>query len=126
MFQIGDRRSNQFKPSEVSGMKESYSEGVASHAGLGSYAGIRESAGGTLIEVRAGRVLSREIATNRGADVFAENGRQHRLQRTPMLQENPARSKTPSMHGNILNGNWEIPPSSAKADRIRKPKGASR
>ena len=85
-------------------MKESYSEGMANHTGLGSYAGIRKDAGGTLIEVRAGRVLSREIAKNRGADVVMTNGRQNRLQRTPMLQENPARSKTPSMHGNILNG----------------------
>jgi hypothetical protein len=107
-------------------MKESYSEGMASHAGLGSYAGIRKSAGGTLIEGRAGRVLSREIAQNRGADVVAESGRQYRLQREPMLQKNPARSKTPSMHGNTRNGNWEIPPLSAKADRIGKPKGKRR
>ena len=42
-------------------MKESYSEGLANHAGLRSYAGIRKCAGGTLIEVRAGRVLSREM-----------------------------------------------------------------
>jgi hypothetical protein len=104
----------------MSGMKESYSEGMASHAGLRSYAGIRESEGGTLIEVRAGRVSSREIARNRGADVVATNGRQHQEQRTPMLQKNPARSKTPSMHGNIRNGNWEIPRSSAKADRVGK------
>lgn len=103
-------------------MKESYSEGMASHTGLGSYAGSRESAGGTLIEVRAGRVLSREIARNRGADVVATTGRQHRLQRGPMLQESPARSKAPSMHGNTPIGNGEIPRSSAKADRIGKPK----
>ena len=101
-------------------MKESYSEGMASHTGLGSYAGIRKSAGGTLIEVRAGRVLSREIAKNRGADVVATNGRQNRLQRKPMLQKNPARSKTPGMHGNSLSGNWEIPRTSAKADRVGK------
>lgn len=123
---IAERRSNQFKPSEVSGMKESYSEGLASHAGPGSYAGIRESVGGTLIGVRAGRVLSREIAQNRGADAVAVSGRQHRMQRTPMLQENPARSKTPSMHGNTLKGNWESPRSSAKADRIEKSKDKSR
>ena len=107
-------------------MKESYSEGMASHTGLGSYAGIRKSAGGTLIEVRAGRVLSREIAKNRGADVVATNGRQNRLQRKPMLQKNPARSKTPSMHGNILIGNWEIPRTSAKADRVGKSKDMRR
>jgi hypothetical protein len=107
-------------------MKESYSEGMASHTGLGSYAGIRKSAGGTLIEIRAGRVLSREIAKNRGADVVATSGRQNRLQRKPMLQKNPARSETPSMHGNILIGNWEIPRTSAKADRIGKSKDIQR
>ena len=108
-------------------MKESYGEGLANYTGLGSYAGIRESAGGTLIEVRAGWVLSREMATqNPGADVVMSNGRQHRLQRPPMLQENPARSKTPSMHGNIPTGDWEIPRSSAKADRTGKSKDEHR
>ena len=107
-------------------MRESYSEGMTSHTGLRSYAGIRESVGGTLIEVRAGRVLSREIAQNRGADAVAVSGRRNRVQRKPMLQENPARSKTPSMHGNILKGNWEIPRLSAKADRIGKSKDARR
>ena len=107
-------------------MKESYSEGMASHTGLGSYAGGREIVGGTLIEVRAGRVLSREIAQQRGADAVAESGRQNQVQRMLMLQENPARSKTPSMHGNILEGNWEIPSSSVKADRIGKSKDARR
>jgi hypothetical protein len=108
-------------------MKESYSEGLANHTGLGSYAGAREGAGGTLIEVHAGRVLSREIvARNRDADDVLECGRQHRLQRTLTLQENPARSETPGMHGNIRKGDWEIPPSSARADRIGKSKDARR
>jgi hypothetical protein len=108
-------------------MKESYSEGLANRAGLGSYAGIREDAGGTLIEVRAGWVLSREMATqNQGADAVMRRGRQHRLQRMPMLQKNPARSKTPCMHGNILVGDWEIPRSSAQADRVGKSKDARR
>ena len=107
-------------------MKESYSEGMANHAGLGSYAGIRKGAGGTLIEVRAGRVSSREIAINRGADVVSKSGRQNRLQRRPMLQKNPARSKTPSTHGNILDGNWEIPRLSVQAGRIGKSKDARR
>jgi hypothetical protein len=108
-------------------MKESYSEGLATHTGLGSYAGIRKGAGGTLIEVRAGRVLSHEITQeNRGADGVLKHGRQYRLQRTLKLQANPARSETPSMHGNNLNGNWEIPRSSAKADRIGKSEDARR
>jgi len=34
------------------------------------------------------------------------------------VQSNLARSKTPNMHGNISNGDWEIPRLSAKADRI--------
>jgi hypothetical protein len=108
-------------------MKESYSEGLANHTGLGSYAGSREEVGGTLKEVRAGRVSSREItAQNQGADVVVKNGRQHRLQRRPMLQENPARSKTPGMHGNILNGDREIPRLSARADRVGKSKDKRR
>ena len=64
-------------------MKESYSEGVANHTGLGSYAGIRKGVGGTLIEVRAGRVLSREMTQkNQGADGVLTSGRQYRLQRS--------------------------------------------
>ena len=108
-------------------MEESYSEGIANHTGLGSYAGIRKDVGGTLIEVRAGRVLSREmVATNRSADDVIEDGRQHRLQRMLRLQEDSARSETPGMHGNIRNGDWEIPPSSAKADRVGKSKDEHR
>jgi hypothetical protein len=107
-------------------MKESYSEGVAHHAGLGSYADVREDGGGTLIEVRTGRVMSREIWLNRGADAVAESGRQNQLQREPMLQMNPARSKTPSMYGNTLEGNGEIPLSAAKGDRIGKSEDARR
>ena len=109
-------------------MKESYSEGMASHTGLRSYAGIRKDEGGTLIEVRAGRVSSREISQgDGGADVVSKGGRRDRMQRKPMLQKNPPRSKTPSMHGNILEGYWEIPSSSAtSADRIGKSKDRSR
>jgi|SRR5688572_1250861 len=108
-------------------MKESYSEGIANRTGLRSYAGIRKGEGGTLIEEHAGRVLSREMSQeNQGADVVLEHGRQHRLQRRLMLQKDPARSETPGMHGNILNGNWEIPRLPAKADRIGKSKDTRR
>ena len=108
-------------------MKESYSEGMANHTGLRSYAGVRKGVGGTLTEVRAGWVLSREMATqNQGADAVMPSGRQHRLRRTPMLQKNPARSKTPNMHGNILIGDWEIPRLSVKADRVGKSKDEHR
>ena len=108
-------------------MKESYSEGIANHAGLGSYAGIRKSVGGTLIEENAGRVLSREMTQkNQGADGVLMAGRQHRLQRRLMLQKDPARSETPGMHGNILNGNGEIPRLPAKAGRIGKSRDTRR
>jgi hypothetical protein len=108
-------------------MKESYSEGVANHTGLGSYAGIRKGEGGTLIEGRAGRVLSREMTQkNQGADGVLTSGRQYRMQRKLKLQKDPARSETPGMHGNILNGDWESPWLAAQAVRIGKSKDARR
>jgi len=45
-------------------MKESYSEGVASHTGPESCAGVREGLGEALTGERAGRVWSREILLN--------------------------------------------------------------
>ena len=108
-------------------MKESYSEGVANHTGLGSYAGIRKGVGGTLIEVRAGRVLSREMSQkNQGADGVLESGRQYRLQRKLMLQKDPARSEPPGMHGNILHGDREIPGLPVQAGRVGKSKDTRR
>ena len=108
-------------------MKESYSEGIANHTGLGSYAGIRKGEGGTLIEVRAGRVLSREMSQkNQGADGVLVSGRQYRLQRKLMLRKDPAMSETPGMHGNTVNGDWEIPWSPAQAGRVGKSKDTRR
>jgi len=111
----------------MSGMKESYSEGIANHAGPGSYAGIRKGEGGTLIGVHAGRVLSHEMSQkNQGADVVLGYGRQYRLQGKLKLQQDPAGSETPGMHGNILKEDWEIRWSSAQADRIGKSKDIRR
>ena len=108
-------------------MKESYSQGIANHAGLGSYAGTRKGAGGTLIEVRAGRVLSREMSQkNQGADGVLVSGRQHLLQRKLKLQKDPARSETPGMHGNTVIGDWEIPWLAAQAVRVGKSKDTRR
>ena len=75
-------------------MKESYGEGVANHIGLGSYAGVCKGVGGTLIEERTGRVLSREMS-NQGADAVAECGRRNDPQREGKRREGPARSETP-------------------------------
>jgi hypothetical protein len=108
-------------------MKESYSEGVANHTGLGSYAGICKGAGGTLIEVQAGRVLSREMSQiDQGADGVLESGRQYHLQRKLMVQKDPARSETPGMLGNTVIGDWEIPGLPAQAGRVRKSKDIRR
>ena len=58
--------------------------------------------------VQAG-LLSREIPEVRGADVVGTGGRQHRRLRYCELPAGPARSKNPSMHGNSMRENREIP-----------------
>ena len=117
-------------------MKESYGEGVATHAGPESCAAARKDRGEALTGVRAGRVLSREMHAPlrkwwvlRGADVLESDGRPHSARRHREARRDPARSETPSMHGTILHGNREIPrPSGAKgaADRIGKSKDTRR
>jgi hypothetical protein len=108
-------------------MKESYSEDLANHTGLGSYADARKDIGGTLIGVRTGWVLSREIFMERDADAFRPDGRRNNPQRQGERRRGPARSETPDMYGNTRRGDWEIPWSSAKAaDRVGKPEGAHR
>ena len=108
-------------------MKESYSEGVANHAGLGSYAGIRKGGGGTLIEVRAGRVLSREMNIERDADPVGERGRSQPLSRIGKAKRYPARSETPGMHGSNLRENREIlRPPTKRVGRIEKSKDVRR
>ena len=47
-------------------MKESYGEGVATHAGPESCVDVREGGGEALTGARAGRVLSREITHRSG------------------------------------------------------------
>jgi hypothetical protein len=116
-------------------MKESYSEGPASHTGPESCIGARKGAGEALTGVRAGRVLSREIhAPPRGgllwgADAVEKGGRRNSWRRNGETLRDPARSETPSMYGRTSRGNREIPRSSAAArcaDRIGKSKDARR
>jgi hypothetical protein len=57
-------------------MKESYSEGLASHTDPESCEGTREEVGEALTGARAGRVLSRENEL-RGADGVRWTGRPH-------------------------------------------------
>ncbi len=116
-------------------MKESYSEGLASHTAPESCIGARKSAGEALTGVRAGRVLSREIHAPpqggllRGADVLEIGGRRNRRYREGEISQDLARSETPSMYGRTSRGNREIPPSSVTArcaERIGKLQDARR
>jgi len=90
-------------------MKESYSEGVASHTGPESCLCIREGVWEALTGESAGRVLSRERNRLRGADGVVMFGRQHRARRYRETCGDPARSETPCTHRNTLRGTREVP-----------------
>jgi len=115
-------------------MKESYVEGLATHDGPESCAVGGNTVGEALTGVRAGRVLSREIDAPlrrvlRGADAVERGGRPHPTHREREVRRDPARSETPSTHGNTSHGNREIPRSSAArgaSDRVGKSKDDSR
>jgi len=113
-------------------MKVSHAEGPATHSGPESCAGAGDCAGEALTGESAGWVSSREIHAPRkrvlrGADAVEEGGRQNRARRHREVRQDPARSKTPRMHGSTSHGNREIPRLSAAigaAERIRNPKGS--
>ena len=92
-------------------MKEPYGEGLASHTGPESCAGVREGAGEALTGAPAGRVLSHEIPQHPGADaVHAVRKATPVVSNLSQRRQDPARSKTPCMLGNSWRRNWEIPP----------------
>src|SRR5271154_5210702 len=99
-------------------MKVLYIEGLANHSGSESCIGARKVAGEALTGERAGWVLSCEINAPpqggllRGADVLEIGGRQNQRRRYGETLLDPARSKTPRMHGGTLFGNREIPSAS--------------
>ena len=111
-------------------MRESYTEGVATHGGPESCVDSRKGADEALTGVRPGWVLSREIADMlRGADALAGSGRQQLARRYRETRGNLARSETPCMGGNTPHGNREVLPLSVLegiADRIGKSKDARR
>ena len=115
-------------------MKESYGEGLATHTGPESCVGAREGGGEALTGERAGRVLSREIHTPRkrysGVPTPWKKAEGHTGGvDTARRARDPARSETPSMHGNTSRGNREIPWSPVApwaAGRIGKSKDARR
>jgi hypothetical protein len=110
-------------------MRESYGEGVATHTGPESCGAAREDSVEALTGVRAGRVISRERSSLRGADVIGTGGRLYLAHRYREMRRNPARSKTPSTHGNTLRENREIrypPAAGSSAGRVGKSKDAIR
>jgi RNA-directed DNA polymerase len=90
-------------------MKESHTEGPASHGGPESCAGAREGAGEALTGVYMGGVLSRENRRNQGADDVVLSGRQHAYAQNGESTSNPARSETSSTCRNSMRENREIP-----------------
>src|SRR6266545_7437 len=105
-------------------MKESYGEGVASHAGPESCVGVRKGDCEALTGGGTGRVLSREIHEPlRGADAVEASGRPCWPRRQREAWSDPARSETPGTCPSTANGNRESPRSSVAegaADRIGK------
>jgi len=90
-------------------MKESHTEGPASHGDPESCAGAREGAGEALTGAHTGGVLSRENRHDQGADAVVLSGRQHARTREGEPTGDPARSETSSMCGNSMRENREIP-----------------
>jgi RNA-directed DNA polymerase len=90
-------------------MKESHTEGPASHGDPESCAGTREGAGEALTGAHTGGVLSRENRYPQGADDVVLSGRQHTRTRKGECPGDPARSKTSSTCGNSMRENREIP-----------------
>jgi len=110
-------------------MKESYVEGLAAHDGPESCGIVREGGVEALTGVRAGRVISRERTSRRGADAVRRRGRQHPWRRHRKTLRDPARSKTPCMCGNTSRENRDIPCSpvtNGEAGRVGKSKDTRR
>ena len=78
------------------GMKESYTEELASHGGPDHALATREGAAKRWIGVHAGRLLSLEMVLVRGADALMHDGRQYRRSRYREWLAGPAGSKNPS------------------------------
>ena len=89
-------------------MKESHTQGLASHGNPESCLGVRKDIGEALTGAHAGRVLSRENRSDQGADAVVLVGRPHVHARHGELMDDPARSKTSDMRGNSMRENREI------------------
>jgi hypothetical protein len=110
-------------------MKESYGEGVATHADLESCGAARKGGVEALTGARAGRVLSRERNFLRDADAVGESGRPHPTHRYREMRWGPARSETLCTDGHTSHENREILCPSAADDaagRVGKAKDVRR
>jgi len=108
-------------------MKESHSEGLASHADPESCAVEGNRGGEALTGARTGPVLSRENAapsTRRallGADALADGGRPHGARRHRESCADPTRSETRCMYGTLVLGSREslwLPLRSPRGGRV--------
>jgi hypothetical protein len=90
-------------------MRELYIEGVATHDDPESCAGPRKSAGEALTGAHAGRAIEPRKHPIPSADAVSSCGRQHDTERYRELSVDSARSKNPSMRGNSMCENREIP-----------------
>ena len=89
-------------------MKESYGEGLATHAGPESCGATRKGGVEALTGARAGQVFSRERPCLRGADAVRRSGRRHPAHRYREMRRDPARSETLCTYGNTSHENREI------------------
>jgi len=90
-------------------MKESYGEGLATHADPESCGAGCKDRVEALTGVRAGRVFSRERTFLRDADAVGESGRLHQAHRYRERRLGPARSETPCTYGCTSPGSREVP-----------------
>ena len=110
-------------------MKESYGEGLATHAdpescGVACKGGIEALTG-----ARAGRVFSRERNILWDADAVGESGRPHQAYRYREIRLGPTRSETPCTYGYTSRGNREVlcsPVAVRPAGRVGKSKDVRR
>jgi hypothetical protein len=112
-------------------MKESYGEGLATHAAPESCGAAREGGVEALTGARAGRVLSRERTFLRNADAVGESGRLHQVHRYREMRRGSARSETLRTYGRTSHGSREVlcSPVAAKcsaAGRVGKSKDVRR
>jgi hypothetical protein len=96
-------------------MQELYVEGVASHDDPESCVVVREGGSEALAGARAGGAIEPRNPLLRDADAVKPSGRPCRQSRYREWLADPARSKNPSMYGNSMRENREVPSSPVRS-----------